>query len=547
MLWSRSGQTQDAVLLQHCNYITSTPFFRHRQRPCKYWTLALRGAKRAVALASVADVDVVLALDAGTSSIRTVAFSRDGGEVASAQRELTQYFPSPGHVEHDGAEIAALAVATLREVASNLDERDHRVVALGITNQRETTVAFDRDDGQLVHRALVWQDRRTAARCDELRLAGHEMRVRRTTGLVLDPYFSATKMGWLVERGYLDHARAPALSTVDGWLLWWLTGNRDGGVFATEASNASRTQLMDLDTLDWSLAMCALFGVARDLLPVICPSAYAFGTVSASVVPELAGVPIAAMLGDQQAALFGQACFEPGDVKATYGTGAFVMANVGDQIPEPVDGLLTTVAWDLGSFGSRAYALEGSAFVAGAAVQWLRDELGFVDAAHDLEPLARRVPDAGGVVVIPAFTGLGSPFWRPDARGAILGLSQSTRRPHIARALIESLAHQVRAMTDAFVASGVALGELRADGGAARMDLLLELQATDSDVTVVRSASIEATARGAATLAGLATGFWASLDELREHWRAQRTFGPSARQTLDASYAAWRRAIDRGV
>ena len=476
-----------------------------------------------------------------------MAFSHDGDDVASAQRDLTSHFPQPGRVEQDGDEIADLAVATLRDVATQLRNRGDRAVALGITNQRETTIAFDRDNGHLAHRALVWQDRRTVARCDELRDLGHEPLVRRTTGLIVDPYFSATKMAWLLEGGHLDDATIPALTTVDGWLLWWLSGNANGGVFATEPSNASRTLLMDLASLDWSPAMTALFGVDRALLPTIRSSTTSFATVSASVVPELAGLPITAILGDQQAALFGQAGFEAGIVKATYGTGAFVMANVGGEIPEPVDGLLTTVAWDLGAYGSTAYALEGSAFVAGAAIQWLRDELGFIDAASELEPLAREVPDAGGVMVIPAFTGLGSPFWQPDARGAIVGLNQSTRRPHVARALVEALAYQVRAMTDAFVESGVSLRELRADGGAAQMDLLLETQATASATTVVRSASLEATARGAATLAGLAAGFWRSLDELSERWRAERFFAPMNRDGLDESYRSWRRAIDRGV
>ncbi len=490
-------------------------------------------------------MEVVLALDAGTSSIRTVAFSPKGEQVASAHRALTQYFPRPGEVEHDAAEIADLAVAALRDVAAELRHRGDHVVALGVTNQRETTVAFDRERGHLAHRAIVWQDRRTVERCDYLRAAGHESAVRRTTGLVLDPYFSATKMAWLLERGLLDDALAPSLSTVDTWLLWWLTGNVDDGAFVTEPSNASRTLLMDLDSLDWSNAMTTLFAVPRELLPTIRPSASPFGTVSPSVVPELAGVPITAVLGDQQAALFGQAGFDVGVVKATYGTGAFVVANVGDQIPEAVDGLLTTVAWDLGAVGPTTYALEGSAFVAGAAVQWLRDELGFIGAADELESLAREVADAGGVCVVPAFTGLGSPFWRPEARGAILGLSQASRRPHVARALVEALAHQVRAMTDAFVESGVAVHELRADGAAARMDLLLELQAAGTGVPVVRSATLEATARGAATLAGLEAGLWRSLDELKGLWRADRSFPPGDRETVDASYQAWRRAVDR--
>ncbi len=489
-------------------------------------------------------MDVVLALDAGTTGVRTVAFSAATNVVASAYRELTQHFPTPGEVEHDAGEIATLAVDTLREVARDVHTQGGHVVALGITNQRETTVAFDRERGELAHRALVWQDRRTTQRCDALRAAGHEPIVRATTGLVLDPYFSATKMTWLLDHGAVASAQAPALCTIDTWLLWWLTGNVDGGVFATEPSNAARTLLMGLETLDWSTAMGALFEVPLDLLAPIRPSASHFGVVDRAVLPELADVPITAMLGDQQAALFGQAGFSAGVVKATYGTGSFVMANAGPTVPDVAEGLLTTVAWDLGAFGPTTYALEGSAFVAGAAIQWLRDELAFIAVADELEPLARRVDDAAGVQVVPAFTGLGSPFWRAEARGAIVGLSQAVGRAHIARAMVEALAHQVRAMIDSFQSSGLTLTELRADGGAATMDLLMELQAADCQLPVVRSATLEATARGVGTLAGLSLGLWSSLEELSTLWRADRRFAPESSATIDDSYRSWRRAVD---
>jgi glycerol kinase len=489
-------------------------------------------------------MDLVVALDAGTSSVRAVAFDDRARVVVAAQRPLPATFPRPGEVEQDPAEIADLCVAVLREVAVAARHRGDRVVALGLTNQRETTVAFDRESGHLAHRALVWQDRRTASRCQELREAGHERRVREVTGLVLDPYFSATKMAWLLERGVLDAARSPALATVDTWLVWWLSGGAEGGTFLTEASNASRTALLDLETLDWSAEMTHLFGVPLSALAPVRPSTGELAHV-ASVVPELEGVPILAVLGDQQAALFGQACFTPGQVKATYGTGAFVLANAGEVPPPVVEGLLTTVAWDLGAFGPAAYALEGSAFVAGAAVQWLRDELGLLADSAEVTALAETIPDAGGVSVVPAFTGLGSPFWRAEARGAVLGLSAATTRAHLARAVLESIAFSVRAMTDAFAEGGVALFELRADGGAAASDLLLSLQATASRLVVRRGQSLEATARGAASAAALAAGMVGSLEEIAALWKEEAAFSPEAPDALDAAYLAWRRAVDR--
>ncbi len=490
-------------------------------------------------------VDLLLALDAGTSGVRAVAFDTSARVLDSAYRELTQYFPSPGEVEHDALEIADLAVTTLREVAVRARERGDRIVALGLTNQRETTVAFDRDNGQVGHHALVWQDRRTAPACAALAAAGHEPAVRAATGLVLDAYFSATKMRWLVDHGALDNADSPALATIDTWLMWRLSGGEDGGVFVTEASNAARTSLLDLATRQWSPAMIDLFGVPREALATVVASSGHFATVHGDVVPELAGVPMTGVLGDQQAALFGQACFAPGIVKATYGTGAFVLAHAGETPPTVVDGLVTTVAWDLGDYGPAAYALEGSAFVAGAAVQWLRDELGFVTHSADLEALALSVPSSDGVSFVPAFTGLGSPFWRADARGAITGLSRGVGRAHIARALVEALAFQVRAMTDAFGTTRAAPTELRADGGAAAMDLLMQLQATSSRLPVLRSRSLEATARGAATIAGLGAGVYSSLDELAGLWELDRMFEPADPTEADALYATWCRAVSR--
>jgi len=496
-------------------------------------------------LGSLRQMELILALDAGTTGVRTVAFDRAAQPVASAYRELTQFFPEPGWVEHDAAEIADLAVATLREVATHAHDHGHKVVAIGITNQRETTVAFDRETGHLAHRAIVWQDRRGEPYCEQLERGGQGGLVRATTGLVLDSYFSATKMKWLLEAGVLDTATSPSLCTIDTWLLWWLSGASEGGVYLTEPSNASRTMLMDLDTLDWSSAMTALFDVPPATLADIRPSTTNFATVSGDVVPELAGVPITGVLGDQQAALFGQACFSPGMIKATYGTGAFVLTNAGDSSPGVFDGLITSVAWDLGAFGPAAYCVEGSAFVAGAGVQWLRDELGFIEQSQDLEALATSVASSEGVTFVAAFTGLGSPFWRSDARGSITGLSHGSTRAHVARALLEALAFQVRAMTEALSVAGIELRELRADGGAAAMDTLMQLQATNSRLVVARSASLEATARGAATVAGLEIGVWHSLEQLGELWQCDRRFSPEDPTFVDPGYEAWLRACQR--
>jgi glycerol kinase len=495
-----------------------------------------------VTVGNVTPVELVLALDAGTSGVRTVAFDARANVQDSSYRELTQHFPRPGEVEHDAAEIAALCVVTLRDVAARVRDKGDVVVALGVTNQRETTVAFDRATGELPHRAIVWQDRRTAAYCDELDARGETPSVRSTTGLVLDSYFSATKMRWFLDHAHMEALRAPSFATVDSWLTWWLTGGVDGGVFVTEPSNASRTMLMDLSTMDWSHTMTTLFGVDPTMLATIQPSRSTFGPVHADVVPELAGVPITGILGDQQAALFGQACFRSGVVKATYGTGAFILANVGAVNPGVFDGLISTLAWDLGD-GAPTYAVEGSAFVAGAAVQWLRDELGFIEDSSQLETLALSAADSAGVQFVPAFTGLGSPFWRSDARGALTGLSRGVGRAQIARALIEGLAYQVRAMTDAFGDGGIDLLELRADGGAAAMDLLMQLQATNSRLPVLRSSSLEATARGAATIAGLGAGLWTSLEQLEDLWTFDRRFEPEDPLFVDLGYAQWRRAL----
>lgn len=490
---------------------------------------------------------VVVAIDAGTTGVRSFALDESGRPVGMSYREFTQHFPRPGWVEHDAAEIWDAVRATLVEVVGALDQP---VAAIGITDQRETTVAWDRRTGTPRHRAIVWQDRRTAARCDELAEAGHLPLVRSTTGLVLDPYFSGSKFEWLLtpaERGGggVEVDEHLALGTIDSWLLWQLTG---GAVHATEPSNASRTMLFDIRTLSWSAELCDLFGVPASALGEIRPSSGRFG-VTAHGLGIPAGIPVSGIAGDQQAALFGQACFEPGMTKNTYGTGSFVLMNVGADCPDPVDGLLTTVAWSLGAVdaSSTAYALEGAIFSTGSAIQWLRDGLGIIDDAAETGPLAESVPDSGGVVLVPAFTGLGSPWWDPYARGAVVGITRGTTRAHLARATVESMVFQTRDVVDAMsAASGHEVTALRADGGASVMPLLLQLQADQLQVPVARPEVQETTALGAAYLAGLAEGVWDSPDDVTTNWRLDVEVSPAVdRATADAAHATWLRGVER--
>src|SRR3984957_13734784 len=504
---------------------------------------------------------VVVAIDTGTTGVRALAVDGQARVTDVAYRELTQHFPRPGWVEHDPEDIWDSVRATLAELGSRLVGRGDTVAAIGITNQRETLVAFDRSTGQPLHNAIVWQDRRTAALCTELTAAGHLPLVRAPTGLVLDPYFSATKAAWLLRHGDLSVGPDdPNLSfcTVDTWVLWNLTGGARGGTYATDPSNASRTLLLDTATLAWSPELCALFGIPAHTLAEVRPSAGRFGAAAlADLGPASAvldGAPVSGVLGDQQAALFGQACFEPGLVKVTYGTGSFALANAGPERPPAPDGLTVSCAWDLGAHaddvhGRVAYALGGSAFVPGAAVQWLRDGLGIISSAAEVGPLAASVPDSGGVTFVPALTGLGSPWWDPQARGIVTGLTRGVGRAHLARACVEGMAFQVRDMTDAMAAaSAYPLSALRADGGAAAMDPLLELQAEQSRMPVARPRSLESTALGAATMAGLVEGGWSSRAELSALWRAERTFEPQLPPELaDATYAAWRRAVEKSM
>ncbi len=484
----------------------------------------------------------VLAIDAGTTGVRTVAVDEHGVPGAFAHREFPQHFPRPGRVEHDADDIWRVVLETLTEVVELVGAAS--VAAIGITNQRETVVVWDRTTGRPLHRALVWQDRRTAARCDELRAAGDEPFVRDRTGLVLDPYFSATKLEWLLTEGGVEASPSLAVGTVDSWILWNLTGGPAGGVHATEASNASRTMLFDLDTLAWSDELCARFHVPPASLPEVRPSGGRFGVTRPDTAAGLA-VPVSGIAGDQQAALFGQACFDAGMAKNTYGTGSFVLVNAGRARPAPVNGLLTTVAWTEAG-GRVTYALEGSIFVTGAAIQWLRDGLGVLESASDAGPLAATVDDTSGVVFVPALTGLGAPWWDPYARGAIVGITRGTTRAHLARAAIEAMAWQTADVVDAISAAGLApVTELRVDGGASAMDLLCQFQADLLGVTVRRAAVLESTALGAAFLAGIAEGVWSSPEDVARVWRADASFTPRPLPDRDERAEAWRRAVDR--
>ncbi len=487
---------------------------------------------------------VVIAVDAGTTGIRAISFDRHGHVLDLEYRELTQRYPQPGWVEHDAAEIWACVKTVLGEVCARVDGE---IAAIGITNQRETTVVWDRATRRPLHPAIVWQDRRTAARCEQLAVDGHLPLVRETTGLVLDAYFSATKLAWILDQDEVHAGPDTAFGTVDSWVLCNLTG---GEVHATDVTNASRTMLLDIGTGAWSPALCDLLEIPRHVLPDVRPSSVRFGvTAGGGGIP--AGIPISGIAGDQQASLFGQACFDPGMTKNTYGTGSFVLMNVGTDRPAPVDGLLTTIAWGLPSPDGGAmeitYAYEGAIFVTGAAVQWLRDELGIIEASKEVGPLASSVDDTDGVVVVPAFAGLGSPWWDPHARGTVVGITRGTGRAHIARAVIEAMAFQTRDVVEAMArSSGRAVRALRADGGASAMPLLLQLQADQLQVPVSRPVVQDTTALGAAYLAGLAEGVWSSLVDIADNWELDVEVPPAVPPgETDAGYRRWLTAVDR--
>ncbi len=487
---------------------------------------------------------LILALDQGTTSSRSILFDRSGNIVAQAQREFTQRFPNPGWVEHDAQEIWDTQWATILEVVSKANVPLRRIAAIGITNQRETTVLWDRATGVPVAPAIVWQDRRTAPFCQRLIEQGHESRVAAVTGLRLDPYFSGTKLRWLLDHTPDGHERASrgelAFGTIDSWLIFKLTG---GAVHRTDASNASRTLLLDLKTATWSQEMLDLFHIPQACLPEVVPSSMG---VSQAPLADISGhqIPITGIAGDQQAALFGQGCFQAGMAKNTYGTGCFLLMNTGTAPQISKNQLLSTIAWDC---GGRHYALEGSVFTGGAVVQWLRDGLGLIANAPEIESLAAQVPDTAGVYLVPAFTGLGAPYWDPQARGTIVGITRGTTRAHLARAALEAIALQSAEVLKAMQADAAQpITELRVDGGASANNALMQFQADILQVPVVRPAVTETTALGAAFLAGLGIGLWSDTDEVARAWQVNRRFEPSqTMQWAEERLNGWVRAVER--
>jgi glycerol kinase len=488
-------------------------------------------------------VKYVLALDQGTTSSRAILFDEEGRPVSVSQREFGQIFPQPGWVEHDAVEILRTQRETAREAFDRSGVALKDVMALGITNQRETTILWDRQSGEPIHNAIVWQDRRTAALCAELKSLGAESLVRERTGLVIDPYFSGTKIAWLLDNVPGARARAErgelAFGTVDTWLAWHLTGNR---THVTDVSNASRTLLFNIHMNDWDPELLRLLDVPRAILPDVHPSAHAFGMVPAALLGE--PLVIGGIAGDQQAAMFGQACHRAGMAKNTYGTGCFMLLHTGDKVVASQSGLVSTAC---AQTHHKEYALEGSVFIGGAVVQWLRDGLGFIEKSGDVERLAATVLDTGGVYLVPAFTGLGAPYWDPEARGAIVGLTRGTTRAHIARAALESIAFQSAELLEAMQQdSGQRLTELRVDGGATANDLLMQFQADLLGVPVVRPTVLETTALGAAYLAGLTVDLWSSREKLASHWQPERRFEPRMdKSEREARLSRWREAVER--
>jgi glycerol kinase len=485
--------------------------------------------------------DHLLALDQGTSSSRAIVFHRDGRIVAMAQREFRQIYPQPGWVEHDAEEIWATQLAVAQEALAKASLRATDIAAIGITNQRETTLLWHRATGKPIANAIVWQDRRTAAFCEQLRTQGLEATVQRSTGLRIDPYFSGTKLRWLLDQVPNAHALAArgelAFGTIDTWLLWKLTGGR---VHATDVSNASRTMLFDIRHNVWDAELLKALHVPDSVLPKVHPSAHRFGESDAALFG--APIPIAGIAGDQQSALFGQACFKAGLAKNTYGTGCFMLMHAGHRFEASANGLLTTAAAQPTT--QPEYALEGSVFIGGAVVQWLRDGLKAIAGSGQVQALAESVPDAGGVMFVPAFTGLGAPYWNAEARGAIVGLSRGSTVAHIARAALESIAFQSAALLQAMSKDAAEVHELRVDGGASVNDLLMQFQADLLGIPVVRPKVVETTALGAAYLAGLAVGTYQSLDELAAQWQVERRFLPTMpRERAAEKMAQWERAV----
>ena len=488
----------------------------------------------------------IMALDAGTTSNRCILFDKQGNICSVAQKEFTQIFPQTGWVEHDADEIFATQLEVAQIALRNLGATAADIAAIGITNQRETTVVWNKYTGRPVYHAIVWQCRRTADLCQKLRQEGWTDAVRQKTGLVIDPYFSATKIAWILDN--VQGARQMAdrgellFGTVETWLIWKLTGGR---VHVTDYSNASRTMLFNVNTLQWDEDILALLNIPKSILPQAMPSSTVYGKTDAAFFG--APVPISGAAGDQQAALFGQTCFAPGEAKCTYGTGAFVLMNTGEKPMFSQNGLVTTIAWGLN--GKVTYALEGSIFVAGAAIQWLRDELRFIESASDSEYMARKVPDTNGCYVVPAFTGLGAPYWDAYARGTVVGLSRGVNKYHIIRATLDSITYQTNDVLTAMGSdAGIPLGNLRVDGGAAANNYLMQTQADVTDAPVLRPKCVETTAMGAAYLAGLAVGYWKDLEEIRANWSVDRTF----RSEMDAQQRKvrlqeWKRAVSAAI
>lgn len=486
----------------------------------------------------------ILALDQGTTSSRAIIFSHSGEIVATAQQEFEQIYPRPGRVEHDPMAIWSSQNATAADALSKANLSTDHIAAVGLTNQRETTIVWEKETGKPVYNAIVWQDRRTADYCRELRKDGIEEMVSQRTGLRIDPYFAGTKLRWILEN--VDGAREKAESgkllfgTVDCWLLWQLTGRQ---VHATDITNASRTLLYNIELDDWDDELLALFNIPRCMLPEIRSSSEVYGHVHRKLYP--AGAPIAGIAGDQHAALFGQACFKPGMAKNTYGTGCFLLMQMGDEPIRSKNNLLTTVAWRIGD--QTKYALEGSVFVGGAVIQWLRDELEMVRDVHELNRLATSVKDSNGLFLVPAFAGLGAPHWDPYARGSAFGMTRGTNRAHFCRAALESIAFQSADLITAMQKdSGLSLKELRVDGGAANSDPLMQIQADLLQKTVLRPSCTETTAMGAAYLAGLAVGFWDSPDTIAENWQSDQCFEPErGADEMNALRAGWDKAVER--
>ena len=488
----------------------------------------------------------IMALDQGTTSSRCILFNKDGEIVSSAQKEFNQIFPNDGWVEHDPLVIFSSQISVATEAILKIGATWDEIVGIGITNQRETVIVWDKETGAPIYNAIVWQCRRTAPYCEKLIDEGKNEMIRQKTGLILDPYFSATKIKWILDN--VDGAKKKAAEgkllcgTVDTWLIWKLT---DGKIHATDYSNASRTMLFNINTLDWDDELLSLFEIPRSMLPEVKPSASLFGYTEASILG--ARIAIGGVAGDQQAALFGQCCFDEGDIKNTYGTGAFLLMNTGHKPHINQSGLLTTIAWGLN--GDVTYAVEGSVFTCGAAVQWLRDGLKIISSSKESEDVAASVEDSGGIVVVPAFSGLGAPWWDAYARGTIIGITRATTRAHVVRATLESIAYQTNDVVELMASStGIKITELKVDGGASANNLLMSIQADVSGISITRPKCVETTAHGAALLCGLTLGTYSSLDEIKRSVKVDMTFSPNMDESRrKENISRWRRAVERSL